>query len=116
MIIFKKTETHVSLNTNGFQPAFFFRKHTSSTVFPKGLLVGFSFPPFCHLFGGMLRLTVPTGFTVATAFDACEARVAYHHGTPPQPKTISFALRLEGEPTPKMYLCCIGIMENFEVV
>ena len=63
----------------------------------------------------MLRLTVPTGFTVAAAFDACEARVAYHQGTTSQPKTISFALGLEGEPTPKIYLCCIGIMENLKL-
>ena len=46
--------------------------------------------PHAFFVGGMLRLTVPTGFTVATAFDACEARgVAYHQS--PSDMTLSVA-------------------------
>lgn len=71
------------------------------------------------MFTGMLRLTVPTGFTVATAFDACEARgVAYHPS--PSDMTLSvahpdqnfqFALLLPGGHTQDIYLYCI---RNYE--
>ena len=82
----------VSLNTKPFRV--FSGKHILVPVFNPLLVkfcwkqkkrVGFSmfwddFPPNQRPTNvtGMLRLTVPTGFTVATAFDACEARgVAY---------------------------------------
>lgn len=94
----------LSSKTRFFEYDCFFRKAQFPRLFPNVLCWLLISPVFVT---GMLRLTVPTGFTVATAFDACEARGVVYHQSPDisQPKPTHLRYCYWG-PYPK----CISVL------